>query len=349
MGLLAKVFLFFFALLAFGLGAWIIALPIFAYLFLPPILRSRGKSAPQRASSEGGPSRKSGLPIVKFLGVTLLFLGLIGVAEGGTFSPIMFGVPGILLLAAPRVLSSLASSARSVDDSILLRGRVVPFKWYAIGEAKVSTRDPAGALSGLGERVLFVSSPAPRIFIVFSAVALERAGAERAIFGKMRATARALSPLGVYLLPLEAKEASEVSVLPPRTEPPERDLPQYLVSADYGAFLVEAKNGTVDAYSFHGPGGKGASALERLNSRPLSTVFLGEMLRAAFQRGGAPHPDEYATFLSSMAATVGETLGQRITESADGQDGQVLLVASLGTPKVRLSRPQLRAISDLYE
>jgi hypothetical protein len=349
MGLLTKGILFIFALAMLGLGAWMITLPIFAYLFLSPILRSRRRSAPQRVSSNGDPARRRGLPVVKLLGVVLLLLGLIGFAEGGTFSPIAFGVPGLLLLAAPTFVSSSASSAKPVEDSILLRGRFVPFRWYAMAEVKVSTRDPAGALSGLGERILFVSGPAPGLFVVISVMALGRAGAEGAVFDRMRAAARALSPLGVYLLPLDAKEASEVSSLPPRTKPPEGDLSQYLTSADYGAFLVEAKNGAVEGYSLHGPSGKGASALTRPTGRPPSTVFLSEMLRAAFQRSGAPHPDEYVIFLSSMAATMGETLGQRITESAEGEHGQVLLVSSLGTPKVRLCRAQLRAISEVYE
>jgi len=289
------------------------------------------------------------IPAARIVGALLLLLSLIAIAAGGTFSPFVFGVPGFLLLAVPAIVPSIASNAKPVEDSIVLRGRFFPFKWFAIAEAKFSTRDPSRALSGLGETVLFVSGPAPRFFIVFSALAPGRVGAEESIFGRMRAAAMALSPLGVFLLPLDAGEAAEVSALPRRMRPPEGDLSGYLSSADYRAFLAEAENGVVTAFSFHRPGGRESSALERPRFRPVSTLFLGEMVRGALQRSGAPRPDEYTTFLSSMAATVGETLGQRITESAQGQEGQVLLVASLGTPKVRLSRAQLRAVTSVYE
>jgi hypothetical protein len=348
MGLLTKVLLFFIALVALGLGAWIIALPIFAYLFLPPILRAKGGYKTRERVAENLPSRRNGLPSTRVVGAVLLLLSLIAIAAGGTFAPFVFGVPGLLLLAATGFVSSVSSRARPVEDSVLLRGRFFPLKWFAIAEAKFSTRDPARALSGLQERIIVCGS-APRFFVVFPAVALGRARAEGAIFGRMRVAARTLSPLGVYLLPLDAKEAAEVSSLPSRTTPPKGNLSQYLASADCGAVLLEARNGAVDAYSFHGSSGKGGSALERPKLRPASTTFLGEIIEAAIGRNGLPRPDEYTVFLSSMAATVGETFGQRITESVQGQEGQVLLVASLGTPKVRLSRAQFRAVTFAYE
>jgi len=52
---------------------------------------------------------------------------------------------------------------------------------------------------------------------------------------------------------------------------------------------------------------------------------------------------------ASMVATQGEALGQRITETVQGGQQQVLLVASVGNPPVELSRAQLRAVSRIYE
>jgi len=347
MSLFGKVLLFIFALITFGLGAWIIALPILAYLFLPPILRSRGKSAPRQAFSNGVPGRRSGMPVVKILGAVLLLLALIGIAEGGTFSPVVFGVPGVLLLAAPKAVSSLASSAKPVEDSILLRGSLLPFRWFAVARVYFSTRDPAGALSGLGERILFLSNPA-ELFIVFSTTALGRGTAERGILERMRSAAVTLSPLGVYLLPQEGKHAPEETSLRRRVKIPDGGFAHFLSSAHYDSILVEARNGVVEAVDVH-DGAWGGSALNRPVSRPRSTVFLKEVLEAAFQRSGIPRPNEYTTFLSSMAATVGETLGQRIFESAVEDDDQAVAVSSLGTPKVFLSRVQLGAITSIYE
>ncbi len=67
------------------------------------------------------------------------------------------------------------------------------------------------------------------------------------------------------------------------------------------------------------------------------------------QRVGSPQPDRYAAFLSSMAATEGETLGQRITQTAEGSKGGLVLVSSLSSPQVEMSRAQLRAVSMVYE
>jgi len=41
----------------------------------------------------------------------------------------------------------------------------------------------------------------------------------------------------------------------------------------------------------------------------------------------------YVEFLSSMAATEGETLGQRITQTVQASDNHLLLAASLGSPR----------------
>ena len=345
MGLLTRGLLFFIVLIALGLSAWIIALPVLAFLLLPPILRRRGKTASQRGS--GGSGRRNGLPGAKILGAVLVLLALVGIAEGGTFSPIVFGVSGLILLAAPKAISSLASKANPVDDSILLRGSILPFRWFAVAAVYASTRDPAGALSGLGERMLFRSNPT-ELYVVFSTSALGRGKAERAILERMRSAAMTLSPLGVYLLPHEGRHAPEETALRSRVKVPDGGLAQFLSSSRYDSILIEARNGVVEAFDVH-DGEWGGSALDRPVSRPHSTVFMKEVLESAFKRTGAPRPNEYTSFLSSMAATVGETLGQKMSESAVPDDDQVVEVSSLGTPKVLLSRVQLRAVTSVYE
>jgi hypothetical protein len=61
-----------------------------------------------------------------------------------------------------------------------------------------------------------------------------------------------------------------------------------------------------------------------------------------------PKPDEYTTFLASIFATKGETIGERIVEAGSTGDSKEVLVQSLGTPAVQLSRAQLRAIARIY-
>jgi len=126
---------------------------------------------------------------------------------------------------------------------------------------------------------------------------------------------------------------------------------QFLSSTDYGGVLVEAQNGFVTGVELYARGeerGSG-SLLSRPKKKPSSSILLRELLQAAKERIGVPQPDGYVTFLSSMAATEGETLGQRITETVPSANGEFILVSSLGGPRVELSRAQLKAVTRIYE
>ncbi|TLY12617.1 MAG: hypothetical protein E6K84_06170, partial [Thaumarchaeota archaeon] len=210
MGIGLKVILLLLAILVIPFGGWVITALIFAYLILPPLLLRRRKG-----SSAENPRAKGRGPISagRALGVVLLALSLVAVASQGTLSPIVFGVPGLLLVFRPRFLSGISLRVKPVKDSILLRGSLFPFGWFALAEAKVSTRDVEGAVSGMNERVLLLSSPAPRIFLVFTTSSISRSRAEEVTLKRMQVAARALRSLGVYLLPLDGSGAFEVSQL----------------------------------------------------------------------------------------------------------------------------------------
>jgi len=169
----------------------------------------------------------------------------------------------------------------------------------------------------------------------------------------MQVAARALRSLGVYLLPLDGSEAFEVSQLrATRVDLPGQNILHSLSASDYGALSVEAVHGFVARFELYERSyGKGApgSLLAKPNRRPGSSTTLRELLSAATQRTGTPKPDRYVEFLSSVAATEGETLGQRITQTVRASDNQLVLVASVGSPQVELSRAQLKAITTIYE
>jgi hypothetical protein len=352
MGLGLKVVLFLFAILVFPFGGWMITALVFGYIFLPPLLLRRRKGSPAGANPRVAKGRGHLIPAGRVLGVVLLALSVVAVASHGTLSPIVFGVPGLLLVFRPRFLSRLSLRVKPVKDSILLRGRFLPFAWFALAEVKVSTRDVEGAISGTNERVLLLSAPSPRIFLVFASSSVSRSRAEEAMLKRMQVTARALRSLGVYLLPLDGLRAFEVSQLrATKVDLPEQNI-LHSLSSDYGALAVEAVHGFVARFELYershrkGPPG---SLLARPNRRPGSSTTLRELLRAATQRTGTPKPDGYVEFLSSMAATEGETLGQRITETVQASDKQLVLVASVGSPQVELSRAQLKAVTTIYE
>ncbi len=350
MGWGMKVALLMFALLAAGLGAWIISLLIFGYLFLPPIFKKK-KHQPGRNS--GALADKShAVGMTKIVGGLFLVLSFVAIFSGGTLSPVVLALAGSLLLFWPRIISKMPIRAKSVEDSVLLRGRLFPFRWFALAEAKVSTRDIEVALSGVSERLLLISNPTPRILLVFSTNSFNRSSAEDYLITRIQSAARALVPLGVYLLPIDSAEAAAVTELRSlRIEPPTDNLRQFISTIDCGAVAVEAHYGFVtsfELYTRHDQTQKSRSVLSGTREKSPDLLTLKEFLHEALQKTGAPHPDRYTAFLSSMAATEGETLGHRLTQT-EGQQGQVLLVASLGTPQVELTRAQLQAVAKIYE
>jgi len=221
-----------------------------------------------------------------------------------------------------------------------------------MAEVKISTRDLEGALSGASERLLLVSDPDPRIFLVLSTKSFSRSGAEDRLISRIQSAAQALVPLGVYLLPLDSAQASAITELQSlRIKPQGEDLRQFISAFDFGAVAVEAEHGFVksfEVYTRSDKAQKARSVLLGTGERCGGLFALRELLHETLQKMGAPHPDRYTAFLSSMAATEGESLGQRLTQTA-GQQGQILLVASLGTPQVELTRAQLQAVVKVYE
>lgn len=348
MGWMMKAGLFLFALFAAALGAWIIAIPILALLFLPSL--SRGKRNKSFQSTR--PTKKGSGPWLNAIGIVLILLSLLAVFSGGIFSPIVFLALGMTMLLRQRLSVHITGQFAPIGNSILLRSQLNPFRWSAVAEAKVSTRDIEGALSGINERLLLVSSPTPRIFVVSSAYSFSRRGAEDQLTRRMQSNARALVPLGVYLLPLDSTETAAVTSLPStRVEPRTGDLRQFISASDYGAVGIEGQHGFVDSFELYTRPDKtlnATSILSGAGERSTGMLTIRELLHEALQKIGAPHPDRYTAFLSSMAATEGESLGQRLTQT-EGHQGQILLVASLGTPQVELTRAQLQAVARIYE
>jgi len=345
-----KVGLFALALVAATFGAWIITVPIFLYLFISLLLTKKMGASPSRSLKRGSVGKRR-TSVWKYLGLFLVALSFVAFLSGGTLSPVVLIIIGFVVLFKPRSFFGVSSRVKPVENSVLLRARLLPFRWFAMAEAKVSTRDPEGALSGIKQRLLLVSAPALRIFLVFSATSITLRRAEGDLLERMQTAAWALSPLGVYLLPLDSKEAAGLSRAGRELDLPSKSLHQFLLSADYGAVVVEAENGFVVRLGFYARGDDKKGSGSPLSGPGMTlggSVLLREVLQAVSQKLGRLQPDRYATFLSTMAATAGETLGQRIIQT-QGADSEILLAASLGSPQVELSRAQLRALVCVYE
>ena len=350
MGWGLKVGLFFVALALAAFGGWIIAIPVFVLLFLPPILNRRGR---ERRGQKESFDRKRGPSVLSIVGALLILLSMVALASGGTLSPVVFAACGFALLLRGRISFPASTWVSPVKDSILLRHKLAPYRWSVLTEAKVSTRDLEGAMSGVNERLVFTSNPKPRLFLVFTTNSFGRAGAESALINRIQRLARSLVPSGVYLLPLNSVLAAEIATIrAPKVETETNNIRQNISSSDCSTLVVEAQHGFVerfDLYAQPGEGSKGSSILSPLKTASTGQLTLRELLHEARDKLGVPHPDRYSAFLSSMAATEGEALGQRITETVVGGQEQLLLVSSVGNPPVELSRAQLWAVSRVYE
>lgn len=350
MGLGLKIGLFLFAVMAAVFGAWIVVLPILVLLFLPPLVNRTERK--KDGSKQVKDSRTRRWPLGT-IGAVLVFLSSFAFFAGGTFSPAVLLVAGFALLFRNRLRVHISAGFRPVKNSILMRQRLLPFRWSTVAEVKVSTKDLEGALSGLSERLYCISDPKPRIFVVFSENSLSKAKAEETLVRRIQVSARSLYPLGVYLLPVDSADAAELaSVRLCKIEPAIENIRQYLSTADYGSAVVEAHHGFVtrfELYSRPDEVSKPQSILSALSIVNTSQLTLREFLHETKEKFGVPQPDRYTAFLSSMAATASEALGQRIIETVGSSEGQALLVASVGNPPVELSRAQLRAISEIYE
>ena len=347
MGWGLKAGIAFLALVAAVFGAWIVAIPALAVLFLPPLLNKGKRTASGSASSKNGHGR-----MVDAAGVLLIVLSGLALFRGGTLSPVVLFLLGLSLLLRCKLSEFLSSRVVPVEGSILVKRGLLPGRWSAVAEVKVSTKDIEGALSGVAERLLYVSDPTPRIFLFFSTGWLRRPGAEEVLTRKMHAVARQLVPLGAYLLPLDSAEAAKAATIRAQKVPVKTEnLRQLMATADFGAVVVQAKQGFVTGFELYMRPDQSEKAKPVVSgkARDAGLLTLREFLHETCQRLGAPQPDRYTTFLSSMAATEGEALGQRMTHTSQGKQEQTLLVASVGSPQVELTRAQLRAVSAIYQ
>jgi len=205
MGRLLDVILFFFALWALSLGAFLIGLPLLGYLLYKALKWGRGSAHQPR------PAGRRGAPWATYAGIFMLLISALALFSGGFVSPVVFGLGGILLLLRPRLdAGRLPASPRHVEGSVVLHDRLDPFLWYAVMELKLSTRDVVRVLCSLGQRFIFrLDGGSP--LIVLSAFSLGRKGAERKIVSRASEISRVLAPLGAFLLPLDCGPSSPLS------------------------------------------------------------------------------------------------------------------------------------------
>lgn len=338
MGWAGKLFVLSVVLVSFASGLWFIGILSVIYLavsFRPR--RSKGAS--------GATKNASHLPVRLLLSVGLFFLAGVAVIAGGTFSPVLLFSAGLIAASLPQLRpASILSRIVPVADSILLRSKYDPFRWYALAEVKPGPEDfPRAAASLSGTLVIFVD--AGRAYALAECRAWNRISAEAQLVSRFKA----LTPARLsraYVLPLDAEAASKLFL----HKFSKRRIPDDLAinaSSLPGLLVVRTVEGRIDCasgYVISGPSDSPSvpAGCNEIQSKPL----LWELLADIGKRSGWPTPDAYSNLLDSVAATRGEPIGERL-EGIEGS-GASIMVRSLGGERLELSRPQLRAIVSIY-
>ena len=361
MGWMLKGLVLVVGLFSLTLGVWPLWIPCFGYLgySLWSATRRRKAYAMDKTSREAVPPQPNRRGIFRkryALAGFFFVLALVSSNAGGRFSPYVFITLGaVVLLSGILHFGPHVSSVRPVPDSILLRSKWFPLSWTSLVEVKFATSQMAKALSSIGSELLLTTdSENVSVYLPMRTLALSAPQADRKIVENLAPIARSLSSKGAYVLPLDGEEAG--ARLAWRLRPVDlaleygkngvvslNSIPFDALVLNLDGHLIKAAAGYVKLPNSKKKVRTLPSAGRKLDSRPLvweALEVLGEKFRVR-------EADAYTNFLSSVCATQGEGLGERLVN--EGRDGSAsVMINSLGAAQVELTRPQLRAIVRTY-
>lgn len=327
---------------AFGLGAWPVSLIVLIYLVYS--LR-RPRAAPLRQEVLPRPHRARGRLV---LGGVLLLLSVIALGAGGTLSPLVFLVAGMAVVFWPILrIGGLTSLVVPVKDSVLLRSKAFPFRWYTVAEVKLESRDQTRGITAMDGRLLVFAGRAPSAFLIVAVCALRYGQAEERVIRDLQSCSRMLSQRGAHLLPLDSADAvRRLSLTLDRLNMGTVDL-EGVASLPFDVFALRAREGVVVSHrAFRVSAQGGPASIPASDLSVPRPPLLAEVVEKIGEKNGWPGPDEYSTFLAAMDASRAEPLADKIRTK--GEEGGKVTVETPGGAEVRLTRAQLRAVARIY-
>ncbi|HZW85672.1 MAG TPA: hypothetical protein VFE91_07225 [Nitrososphaerales archaeon] len=263
-------------------------------------------------------------------------------ALGGQLSPVVFGLVGVVVLSWPWLVSSLLAEVSSVEGSILLRSRFLPFSWYSISEAKASSDElPRSMAHFTGD--LLVRMDVHAVYLISRCLSLTREGAQRKLVADLGSTAESVS-CGIF--PMDSD--SSVGLLSRQMRPVKGS---ERVPGDFdtvaGALLLKVKRGRVRRHVIFELERAGKPQVPALRGDSAhSSHLLWEVLGTLGKGAPWPGPDSLSSFIESVRSTKGEPLGERIAELESS--GPSVRVRALGGEEVEVPRPSLSALIEIY-
>jgi len=335
------------ALLAFAFSNWLLGALMTIFLAASSLPLKKPQNTDFRAKRVG---LFHTMPKRFLLGGFLLFLSFVAFSTGGTWSPLFYGIAGLLLISSRRIARyAHYSGPKAVNGTILFRSRLFPFHWVAVAEVKFATRQMAETLSFVDEELVIALSERPRTCIIFRTTGLTAKGVGAKLVEKMRRVARLLGPQGVYLLPMDAEEV--VSVLKNYTEISGIDptnLLASLSSLSYDLISIRPEGRFVRGVGIYERDGQGHRTVwPSPTTKLLNPVPVFDVLKAVQRKLSWFNPDERTVYLSGVLATR-RVPEERKADEHSGSSSTKVLVSAAGSPPIELSRAQVEAIMTIY-
>jgi hypothetical protein len=340
MSRLAKALVLSIAIWAILAGAWPIGILLLTYLSYGFLSKRNRTKQDTRVSGANN--------IANLGGLFLIALSVIALFGGGIFSPLVFGTLGTLLLLRGRIPGiSIPSFLTVTEDSVLLRDRLLQFRWFLVAEIKFVTRQPAKALTSISGTIVIVIDGQARAFLVLESYSLRVSVAEAAFVNRLRETSKSLTHLGAYLMPLCGGEAlSVINCGGQKLKLQEGSLFHSLATTPLDVIAVKVEGQSVKGIGVHSVSKRSGSPV-LVGRAPKRPVSIWEVVKAIDTRVSWKEPDDATTFLGSLAATRGEPMGERLLDVRES-DSQTLLVRSLRAPPIKLSLQQVRILVGTY-
>ncbi|MDG7008825.1 MAG: hypothetical protein JRN06_11435 [Nitrososphaerota archaeon] len=345
MGWGLRLFAALLVLIFFFLGAWPISLLVLLYLVLSSRKRRPQTIYAQREGALAKPKRPWGRYVV---GAFLFLVSVVALESGGTSSPVVFFVGGVVAFAWPSI-SKAGFSARvdPVKDSVLLRSRLFPLLWHALAEVKLESQDQTRGLASMSGRLLLFAGKSPTVYQDVSACALGYRQAENDIMKKLRQETRLLSQRGAHLLPVDSAEAAKrLSVKLEKLKIGTDDF-EAISSLPFDSAVFKVKDGRLVSHrAFNILESGTVSILPAPDLKPGREPLFAEVVQEIGEKHGWPQPDAFSPFLASLDASRTEPLADRFQMKGEA-DGKVT-VETPGGAQVRLTRAQARALARIY-
>jgi hypothetical protein len=146
-----------------------------------------------------------GLELTELSILLTAFFLLVSLLSGGRLSSVILASTLAFFLFYNNVRGTVTQD----ENSIIMRDKVLPFFWYAIGKVKFTSQRYVESIAAI-PNVSFMLRFKGDIYAIFSCIALRSNIATEKIFTKMREAQEAINSRGSYIIPVSFPKMNEI-------------------------------------------------------------------------------------------------------------------------------------------